>query len=1002
MEPLPDPHNRFQAALANHYRIERELGRGGMATVYLARDLRHDRPVALKLLHSELAATLGPERFQREILLTARLDHPHILTVLDSGTTAGQLWYTMPYVRGESLRDRLRHEGQLPVEETLEVTRQVASALDYAHREGVVHRDLKPENILLSEGQARVADFGVAKAFTADGEQLTAAGLAVGTPAYMSPEQATGATVDARTDLYALGCVWYEMLAGDPPFTGRPQYALLAAHATETPEPISKRRASVPVQLAALLMRCLEKTPADRPQSAAALLAELGTISMTPSAPASVTTELPKKSPVAGRQRLWKSPIAGRKRLGIGIGLGTLLLAGLVAVFWPRGTGAKSLDPNLVAVVPFRIAGADPSLAYLREGMLDLLAAKFTGDGGPRAADPRFVMSIWRRQVGDERRDLPPDSAMLLARQLGAGQLLLGGVVGTGERLVINASLLQVPGGHTRAVATVTGKPDSLGVMIDRLTSELLAREAGEGTQRVAELTGTSLSALRAYLQGQAAYRRGRYGEAMEWFDRALVQDSTFALAALGLVYAGTWEAPVAIDRAIRATSRLQERLSPRDRVLLAAFAGPHYPAPYPFVEQVTGWERATEVLWDSPETWYQLADVIFHRAPITGPEWPLQRAAAAFRRAIELDSTFAAPLDHLVEIAVLTGDTAGVRHLGDLYLTRHAEAELADFVRWRMTVVLGSDSARVQLRSGFDRMNVRSLTRIVAFAQLSGIGMEDVEPASAALRRKARLRTADPEGAHWTLAGLALNQGRPSEASEAVEVTREFGTPHQVLWNHVLNALLGEGDSTMAVDAARRLLPAATGPPMRSSAARAELNTDLCVLGLWYAQRAQWGIVQRALARMREPGIVENVVPSWPPSQVCAAVIDAAMAVGRKRTDTRSVLTRADSLVRLGWFSIAPVNLILARLWEAEGDLPRALNAARRFEYDDPAGPAFLTTRLRTEGRLASLAGDRDAAVRAYTHYLKLVNRPEPRVQPLVAEVRQELARLVGEMPRR
>jgi tetratricopeptide (TPR) repeat protein len=419
-------------------------------------------------------------------------------------------------------------------------------------------------------------------------------------------------------------------------------------------------------------------------------------------------------------------------------------------------------------------------------------------------------------------------------------------------------------------------------------------------------------------------------------------------------------------------------------------------------VEQIAGWERATEVLWDSPETWYQLADVLFHRAPITGAGWPLQRAAAAFRRAIELDSNFAAPLDHLVEIAVLTGDTAGARRLGNLYLARYPESEVADFVRWRMTVILGGDSARAQLRSGFERMNVRSLTRIVAFAELSGIGEEDVEPASVALRQQVRLRTADPEGAHWTLAGLALNQGRPSEAREAVEATGEFGTARQVLWNHVLNALLGEGDSTIAVNAAARLLSATTGPPVRSSAGRAELNTDLCVLGLWSAQRAEWGIVQRALARMREPGIPEDVVPSWPPSQVCAAVIEAAMAVGRKRADARPALTRADSLVRLGWFSMAPVNLILARLWEAEGDLPRALGTVRRFEYDDPVGASYLTTRLRTEGRLAALAGDRDAAVRAYTHYLKLVNQPEPRVQPLVAQVREELARLVGEASNR
>jgi len=486
----------------------------------------------------------------------------------------------------------------------------------------------------------------------------------------------------------------------------------------------------------------------------------------------------------------------------------------------------------------------------------------------------------------------------------------------------------------------------------------------------------------------------------VEWFDRALAQDSTFALAALGLVYAGTWEAPDAIDRALRIASRLRERLSPRDQVLLAAFAGPHYPAPYPFVEQFAGWQRATQVLWDSPETWYQMADVLFHRAPITGAEWPLQRAAAAFRRAIELDSTFAAPLDHLVEIAVLTRDTAEVQRLGELYLARYPKSELSDFVRWRTTVVLGGDSARAQLRTGFDEMNVRSLARIVAFAQLSGIGEEDAEPAAVALRRQVRLRTDDPEGAHWTLASLALNQGRPSQARDAVEASREFAVSHQVLWNHVLNALLGGGDSTSAMNAVRRLLSSTTKSSVQNHAARAELNSDLCVLGLWYAQRSDWALVQRALTRIREPGVSEAVVPAWPPGEICAAVLEAAVAVGRKQPDSKPVLLRADSLVSLGWFAMAPLNLFLTRLWEAEGDLPRALGAVRRFEYDDPIGAAYLGTRLRTEGRLAGVAGDRDAAVRAYTHYLSLVNRPEPRIEPLVTQVRAELAALVGEGP--
>ena len=241
--------------MADRYVIERELGRGGMATVYLAHDLKHDRRVALKVLHPELAATLGPERFLREIRTTARLDHPHILPVHDSGETHGQLWYTMPYVEGESLRDRLRREVQLPVEEAVRLTREVADALDYAHRHGLVHRDVKPENILLSDGHARVADFGVARALdAAGGSQLTETGMSVGTPAYMSPEQASAGQMDGRSDIYALGCVLYEMLAGEPPFTGLTPQAILAKRVLEPVPHVRTLREGVPEPLEQAIM----------------------------------------------------------------------------------------------------------------------------------------------------------------------------------------------------------------------------------------------------------------------------------------------------------------------------------------------------------------------------------------------------------------------------------------------------------------------------------------------------------------------------------------------------------------------------------------------------------------------------------------------------------------------------------------------------------------------------------------------------------------------------
>ncbi len=257
---------RLSAALADRYRIERELGAGGMATVYLAHDVRHDRKVALKVLRPELAAVIGADRFLKEIKVTANLQHPHILGLIDSGEVDGLLFYVMPFVEGESLRDRLTREKQLPVDDAVRITREVASALDYAHRHHVIHRDIKPENILLHEGQALVADFGIALAVSAaGGTRMTETGMSLGTPHYMSPEQAMGEReITARSDVYALGCVLYEMLVGEPPFTGPTAQSIVAKVLTEVPRPLLPQRHTVPPQVEAAVLLALEKLPADR------------------------------------------------------------------------------------------------------------------------------------------------------------------------------------------------------------------------------------------------------------------------------------------------------------------------------------------------------------------------------------------------------------------------------------------------------------------------------------------------------------------------------------------------------------------------------------------------------------------------------------------------------------------------------------------------------------------------------------------------------------------
>ncbi len=255
---------QLAAALGDRYRVERELGRGGMAVVFLAEDLKHHRRVAIKLLKPELSVVLGGERFLREIAIAATLQHPHILPLYDSGQAGDLLYYVMPFVEGESLRQRLAREPQLPLDAALQITREVGSALQYAHEHGVIHRDIKPENIMLSAGQAVVADFGIARAMDAAGaEQLTRSGMVVGTPQYMSPEQA-GGPVDGRTDQYSLACTLYEMLIGEPPFTGPTFHAILARHSLEPVPSLRVVRQTVPPAVEGAIMQAMAKLPADR------------------------------------------------------------------------------------------------------------------------------------------------------------------------------------------------------------------------------------------------------------------------------------------------------------------------------------------------------------------------------------------------------------------------------------------------------------------------------------------------------------------------------------------------------------------------------------------------------------------------------------------------------------------------------------------------------------------------------------------------------------------
>ncbi|MBI3568699.1 MAG: protein kinase [Gemmatimonadetes bacterium] len=363
---------QLAAALADRYRIERELGRGGFAVVYLAHDLRHDRPVALKVLHDEVAASLGAERFEQEVRLAARLQHPHILGVFDSGSVDGRLWFTMPFIDGESLRDRLTREKQLPVADAIALTREIADGLHFAHQQGVIHRDVKPENILLSGRHAIIADFGIARALAGKAGSLTQTGVSVGTPGYMSPEQASGERdLDARTDVYALACVLYEMLAGQPPFTGPNAQAVIARTLSEEPRPIHAVRQGVSPMLDGVIGRGLAKVPADRWATAEefgnALAAATVTVASAAFAPAAAAAD-------AAAPRRRRSPMLTVFALG-------LLLGGGALFAWRSRHGDAA--GHGLAVLPFENVGAAED-AYFADGITEEVRGKLTAVPGLR------------------------------------------------------------------------------------------------------------------------------------------------------------------------------------------------------------------------------------------------------------------------------------------------------------------------------------------------------------------------------------------------------------------------------------------------------------------------------------------------------------------------------------------------------------------------------------------------------------------------------------------
>ena len=631
-----DLRTRLQRSLGESIVIDRELGGGGMARVFLATETALERRIVVKALDMENSVAAGAERFRREIRVVAQLQHPHIVPVFAAGGDDTLLWYTMPYVSGESLRARLTRDGALPLADAIRITREVLDALSAAHGRGIFHRDIKPENILLESVHAQVADFGVAKALSEAGvgSTLTTVGLALGTPAYMAPEQAMAdPSTNHRADLYAVGAVLYEMLVGAPPFSGNAQ-SVVAAHLTAPVPQLSDRRRDIPPQIASLTSRLLAKMPAERPQSAAEAIASLDSIT-TPAA-AQATPERRTRTPL--------------------IAAGVLGLAALgVAAFW-NSTRAAVPDfadgTEVIAVMPLGSAG-DSAMAQLGRNLVVTLSANIDGVGTIRTVD---AMSVLQRAAAVPQ-PVSLDAARQLAVSLGATFFVHGALVPEDGGVRADAALHDVKGGEPLARIRAQNLVTGLRELSDSLSSDLLRQiwRRGEApSPMLADAATPSGDALRAFLDGEAAFERFDIAKALDAYDRATDFDSNFVQAWLRKAHVRYAAVLPVGDEITRRLDALFDRMPARDKALRLTL-----PPDATFEDQLRAQEDVAARFPEYHMAQYRASDLIIHFGPVHGI--PMRNAIPYLDRMDSLAPRHADNAQHRWMVAFSLGDTAAI-----------------------------------------------------------------------------------------------------------------------------------------------------------------------------------------------------------------------------------------------------------------------------------------------------------------------------------------------------
>ena len=962
MSDIPE---RLVAALSGRYAIERELGAGGMATVYLARDLRHKRPVAVKVVRPELGGRDGVERFLREIELAARLQHPHILPLFESGVVdengAPIPYFVMPYVEGETLRQLLQREGRLPVDAAMTVAIEMADALAYAHGKGVVHRDIKPENILLSGGHAVVADFGVAKALqqgTTSGAadaRLTRAGLAMGTPQYMSPEQATGdAAVDARADQYSLACVIYEMLAGEPPFAGPTAQTVIARSLTAPRPHIGRVRAGVPPELDQVVVRALALEPRDRYPDMSALRAALV-----------AARGLPVRS---GRRRV----IAG----------GLAALAGALAASWfATRPASRSIAPaaQTLAVLPFHTSGA--GVEFLREGMVDLLTTNLRGVAGINTVDPRNVMRTWGggdRGANDLRR------ALDVGRDLDAGSIVLGSAVSTGSRVRLAADIYSVDGDRL-ARAQVDGAADSVLGAVDRLSLALL-RDIWRSKEplpnlRLASLTSDSIGALREYLQGEGHYRKLAWDSAQSAYTRAVEIDSTFALAHLRRAQVFGWTGGYGNEEsrtALAVANRFAARLPARDRRLLAGY-------------QL--FERGKPASADSlrayvaaypgdVDGWFMLGEAAFH-THIWRPVSP-ESVYAAFDSVLRRDSTLFPALIHPTEVAVVSRDSARfARYFSRI--ERTAPSPTSRALRTVAQMTWGPEPGDSAIISA-----LREQPSWIIMAVNASYSRERATGDSIA-HRYARVQRLGSKAPRFQARGFAAR----------AQMLAGLGR-----WNEMLTLAdsLRRLDPDKATQVLGYALALGLAPPSRRSMLDSLVETLPAGPEAEYARslvhmirgdvRAGRQRIARALAQPDSAAIPDDIRSYLMAADGWGALLQGDTASGLRRL--RAGLDQAAAPGREEDSGFLRFQLALALAARPE-TREEGISSLR---YGFVLHPLFIPLATLALGPAYEAAGKPDSAALAYRRFIRFWNGADPELQSKVADSRRALEELIQERP--